>query len=144
MLCASLFHWNVFAEPWLRNGLHNPVVPLLRSCMLRVLPINGRCLQSHRSAAGQNAMIWTNVGNYIYVQYRSIKIRFYLYAGPCMELRDLYWKVSLCAMFCFPPSSLVTRVNLPQLITSHTFVNIDTTYEGYSESSLSSSPDTPW
>jgi hypothetical protein len=36
----------------LRNGLHNPFVILLRACMLRALPNNGRCLQSHRLATG--------------------------------------------------------------------------------------------
>jgi hypothetical protein len=37
----------MFTEPLLRNGLHNLVVLLLRACMLRALPSNGRCLQSH-------------------------------------------------------------------------------------------------
>jgi hypothetical protein len=37
----------VFTDQWLKNGLHNPVVLLLRACMLRALPNNGRCLQSY-------------------------------------------------------------------------------------------------
>jgi hypothetical protein len=43
---------NVFTEPLLRDGLHNSVVLLLRASMLRALPNNGRCLQSHRLATG--------------------------------------------------------------------------------------------
>jgi hypothetical protein len=38
---------SVFTDQWLRNGLHNPVVLLLRACTLRTLPNNGQCLQSH-------------------------------------------------------------------------------------------------
>jgi hypothetical protein len=62
--CASVrFRWNVFTEPLLRNGLHNPVVLLLRACMLRALPNNGRCLQTHRLATGLYVTLYT----YIYV-----------------------------------------------------------------------------
>jgi hypothetical protein len=35
------FRWNGFTEPLLRNWLHNPVVLLLRECMLRALHSNG-------------------------------------------------------------------------------------------------------
>jgi hypothetical protein len=38
------FRWNVFNEPLLRNGLNYSVFLLLRVCMLRALPSNGRCL----------------------------------------------------------------------------------------------------
>jgi hypothetical protein len=41
------FGGNVFTEPLLTNGLHNPVVLLLRQCMLRTLHSNGICLQNH-------------------------------------------------------------------------------------------------
>jgi hypothetical protein len=37
----------LFADPLLRNGFHNPVVLLLRACMLGALLSNGRCLESH-------------------------------------------------------------------------------------------------
>jgi hypothetical protein len=49
---------NVFTEPLFRNGLHNPVVLLLCACMLRALPSNGRCLQSHRLATCLYATIY--------------------------------------------------------------------------------------
>lgn len=39
---------------------------------------------------------------------RSFKILFYFYAGPCMELRDIFGKRSLCVMFCYPPQQLIT------------------------------------
>jgi hypothetical protein len=39
----------VFTDPLIRNGLHNPFFLLLRVCMLRALPGNGRRPQSHRS-----------------------------------------------------------------------------------------------
>jgi hypothetical protein len=54
------FQQNVFANPLLRNGLHNPVLLLLRACMLRVFPSNGRYLQSHRLATGLHAKISLN------------------------------------------------------------------------------------
>jgi hypothetical protein len=47
----------VFTDPLLRNGLHNIIVLLLCACMLRELPSNGRCLQSHRLAADLYAII---------------------------------------------------------------------------------------
>jgi hypothetical protein len=43
LLLAFRFRGNVFTEPMLRKGLHNPVVLLLRA-----LPSNGGCSQSHR------------------------------------------------------------------------------------------------
>jgi hypothetical protein len=47
----------VFTEPLLRNGLHDPVVLLLRADMLLALPSNGRCLQSHCLATGLYTML---------------------------------------------------------------------------------------
>jgi hypothetical protein len=55
---------NVFSHPLLRNRLHNPVVLLLRAYMLRALPSNGRCLQSHRLAAGLYATIYFSISQY--------------------------------------------------------------------------------
>jgi hypothetical protein len=56
--CACVcFRGNMFTKPFLRNGLHNPVVLLLRACMLQTLQGNGRCLQSHRLATGLYATI---------------------------------------------------------------------------------------
>jgi hypothetical protein len=51
LLCAC-FRRHVFTEPLLRNGLHNPVVLLLRASVLQALPSNDRCLQSHRLTTG--------------------------------------------------------------------------------------------
>jgi hypothetical protein len=48
---------NVFTEPLLRNRLQNSVGLLLRACMLRSLPSNGRCLQRHRLVTGLYATI---------------------------------------------------------------------------------------
>jgi hypothetical protein len=41
-----------------RNGLHNPVVVLLRAYILRMLHNNSCCLQSHLLATGPYATIW--------------------------------------------------------------------------------------
>jgi hypothetical protein len=51
------FRGKVFIEPLLINGLHNPVVLLLRAHMLRALSSNGRCLQTHRLTTGLYATI---------------------------------------------------------------------------------------
>jgi hypothetical protein len=40
----------VFTDPLPRNGLHNPVVLLLRACIARTLPSNSSCLSNHRLA----------------------------------------------------------------------------------------------
>jgi hypothetical protein len=50
----------VFTDPLLRNGLHNPVVLVLRVCMLLALPSKARCLQSHSLATGLYVTIYTN------------------------------------------------------------------------------------
>jgi hypothetical protein len=47
----------MFTDLFLRNGLHNTIVLLLRACMLRALPSNGRFLQSHRLPTGLYAVI---------------------------------------------------------------------------------------
>jgi hypothetical protein len=52
------FLWNVFSEPWLRNGFHKLVVLLLRACILRALPNNCWCLQSHCLATGLYVSIY--------------------------------------------------------------------------------------
>jgi hypothetical protein len=44
----------VFIEPLLRNGLINPVLELLLTCVFRALSSNDRCLQSHRLATVRN------------------------------------------------------------------------------------------
>jgi hypothetical protein len=51
----------VLTDPLLRNGLHNTVVLLLRACMLRALPTNGRCLQSHLLATGVFVTIYSGL-----------------------------------------------------------------------------------
>jgi hypothetical protein len=48
----------VFTDSLLRNALHNPIVVLLRVCMLRTLPSNGRWLPSHCLARGLYATIF--------------------------------------------------------------------------------------
>jgi hypothetical protein len=48
----------VFTDPLLRNGLHIPVVILLRACMLRTLPSKSRCLHSHCLARGLYTIIF--------------------------------------------------------------------------------------
>jgi hypothetical protein len=52
LLRASRFRGKVLTEPFLRNGLHIPVVLLLRACtsMLRTLRSNCHCLQNRRLA----------------------------------------------------------------------------------------------
>jgi hypothetical protein len=62
--CARVrFRGNVFTEPLLRNGLHNPVVIFLRTCMSRASPSNGRCLQSHRLATGLYSTVSKQIGS---------------------------------------------------------------------------------
>jgi hypothetical protein len=46
------FRGNVFTDPLVRNGWHNPIVLLSRACMLWALSNNGCCLQSHHLARG--------------------------------------------------------------------------------------------
>jgi hypothetical protein len=58
LLCASHFRGNVFTKPLRRNGLRNTVVLLLRACMLRALPVNSRCLQTHRLATSPYATLF--------------------------------------------------------------------------------------
>jgi hypothetical protein len=58
------FRRKVFTKTFLRKGLHNPVVILLRTCMLRALPSNGRSLQSHCLATGLNTTIFTAKWSY--------------------------------------------------------------------------------
>jgi hypothetical protein len=48
----------MFTGPLPRNGLHKTGFLLLRVCMLRALPSNGRYLQSHRVAMGLYAAIF--------------------------------------------------------------------------------------
>jgi hypothetical protein len=52
---------SVFTFPLLRNGLHNPVVLLLRACMLRTLPSNSRCLQSKYLSTGLYATVCSSL-----------------------------------------------------------------------------------
>jgi hypothetical protein len=47
-----------FTDSILRNRLHNTVFLLLRACILRAIPSNGRCLQSQRPATGLYATIF--------------------------------------------------------------------------------------
>jgi hypothetical protein len=54
------FRGNVFTEPLLRNGLHNPIVLLLRA-----LSGNGRYLQSHRLAMGLYVTTFMVYSSYI-------------------------------------------------------------------------------
>jgi hypothetical protein len=56
----ALWRGNVFTEPLHINGLHNPVVLLLRAYMLRALPGNGHCSQSHCLVTGLCATILRN------------------------------------------------------------------------------------
>jgi hypothetical protein len=51
------FFGNVFSKLFLINVFHNAVVLLLLACMLRTLPSNGRCLQSHLIATGLYATL---------------------------------------------------------------------------------------
>jgi hypothetical protein len=67
------FQQGVFTDPLFRKGLHNSVLLLLRACMLRALPCNGRCLQRDYLATGLYATIC---------------------AGQCIPLR-YSWKVCI-------------------------------------------------
>jgi hypothetical protein len=53
----------VFTDPLPRNGLHYPIVLLLRMHMLRALSSNGHCLQSRRLAT----RLYATVCNYIII-----------------------------------------------------------------------------
>jgi hypothetical protein len=55
-LCV--YRGQVFTEKLLRNGLHKPLVLLLRACTLQALHSGGRCLQSNHLATGLYATIW--------------------------------------------------------------------------------------
>jgi hypothetical protein len=57
VLLRRVYRGHVFTEQLLRNGFLNPVVLLLRVCMLRALHSNGRCLQSHGLATGMYTTI---------------------------------------------------------------------------------------
>jgi hypothetical protein len=48
----------MFTKPLLRNGLHNPGVLLLHTCILQALHRDGCCLQGHCLAVGLYAMIY--------------------------------------------------------------------------------------
>jgi hypothetical protein len=55
------FRGNVFTEPLLGNGLHDSDVLLLRTCMLRALPSNGRCLHNHFLATGISVILCSSL-----------------------------------------------------------------------------------
>jgi hypothetical protein len=57
----------MFTDPLLRNGFHNPVFLLLRLCIFRALPSNGRCLHIYDLATRLFSTIpkWMGSAGYV-------------------------------------------------------------------------------